>query len=314
MTLSLFLYIFATQSIYALSWIKMGRRNLFEDSLPFIENFFDRADFRSFSERKFEQLFEVNKLDWQITIGKYPKELLQFLVRKKLLFENYYTDNFNQNKILYSWKTQDEYTVMTGLKTGSYFTFYSAMFFHQLTLQIPKTYYLNFEHSESSAFTNGSEITQESIDRAFAGSQRKSKVTAAFIDKKVIITNGKYTGKLGVIRQQNNQQCFGYTNLERTLIDIAVRPVYAGGVFEVLEAYRQAKGKLNVLLLKQYLDQLNYVYPYQQVVGFYLEKAGFSPNEYLLFDKKKEFRFYLTYDIRQKEFSKEWSLYHPKGL
>ena len=33
------------------------------------------------------------------------------------------------------------------------------------------------------------------------------------------------------------------TNIERTLIDIAVRPVYSGGVFEVLKAYRLAKDK-----------------------------------------------------------------------
>lgn len=30
------------------------------------------------------------------------------------------------------------------------------------------------------------------------------------------------------------------TDLERTLIDIAVRPAYSGGVFEVLEAFKNA--------------------------------------------------------------------------
>ncbi|MBK8734668.1 MAG: hypothetical protein IPL98_01825 [Saprospiraceae bacterium] len=44
------------------------------------------------------------------------------------------------------------------------------------------------------------------------------------------MTNRKFTNKLGVIKRQNNNQCFDFTDLERTLIDVAVRPVYAGGV------------------------------------------------------------------------------------
>ena len=47
------------------------------------------------------------------------------------------------------------------------------------------------------------------------------------------------------------------TDLERTLIDIAVRPEYAGGVYEVLNVYRLAKGKVSANNEKLTSGQLN---------------------------------------------------------
>ena len=60
-----------------------------------------------------------------------------------------------------------------------------------------------------------------------------------------------------------------FTNLERTLIDATVRPVYAGGVFEVRKAYELAKEKVSVNRLAALLQKLDYTYPYHQAIGFY---------------------------------------------
>ncbi len=90
--------------------------------------------------------------------------------------------------------------------------------------------------------------------------------------------------------------------------------MYSGGVFEVLEAYRLAMEQLDVKKMISYLDQLDYIYPYHQAVGFYLEKAGYDAKSLQLFDKGKDFDFYLTYNIRNKAFSERWKLYYPKGI
>ncbi len=229
--------------------------------------------------------------------------------------ENTFIDDTNESKTIYSWKSNDEFTIISGLKSDSYFSHYSALYLHQLSLQIPKTIYLNFEHKAASSYNSTDNILlQESIDKAFQGSQRKSLVTYSFLEKKIILLNGKFTNKLGVEKKLSNEQCFEYTDIERTLIDLSVRPVYAGGVFEVLEAYKLAKGKINVVKLANYLSQLDFIYPYHQVIGFYLEKAGYSENDIENFKKDMKFNFYLTYDIRNKEFSEKWKLYYPKGF
>lgn len=293
----------------------MVKRNTLDINRPMIEIFFDHWTSRSFTKNKFQSIFNINKEDWNIPADKNASKVLDYLVKTDIITASSFSDDAKENILIYSWKSQDEFTIISGLKSDSYFAFYTSLFLHQLTLQIPKTIYLNFEH-KSAKNPNLIEktLTQEQIDKAFSGSQRKSSLSYLFRDKKIILTNGKDTGKLGVIKQQNDSQCYYYTDLERTLIDIAVRPVYVGGVFEVLEAYKLAKNKLDVRKLSEYLEKLRYKYPYHQAIGFYLEKANYSESEIELFRKEIKLNFYLTYDIRNKEFSEKWKLYYPKGF
>jgi hypothetical protein len=69
------------------------------------------------------------------------------------------------------------------------------------------------------------------------------------------------------------------TSLERTLIDVTVRPGYAGGIEGVLNAYRRALDAISVSRPVNILKQLDYVYPYHQAVGFYMERAGFQDKQ-----------------------------------
>ena len=293
----------------------MARKNKLDLSLPTIEGYFDKESVKSFTEKKFSEILNKNSHDWNIQPNRNTRRVLDYLLKREMLVKNSFINDSNEVKLIYSWKTQDEYTVISGLKSDSYFAYYTSLFLHQLTLQIPKTVYLNFEHkSEKRSNDHETNLTQEAIDNAFNGSQRKSSLTFSFNDKKIVLTNGKFTNKLGVVKRQNNNQWFEYTNLERTLIDIAVRPVYAGGVFEVIEAYKIAKGKLNVRRMAKYLEKLDYIYPYHQVIGFYLEKAGYADRDIEFFKKEMKFNFYMTYDIRKREFSEKWKLYYPKGI
>lgn len=304
--------------------LTMIRKNQLDTSRSFIEDFFDKADIKAFTVHAFRAIFDRNRYKWNVSQKKTSEQVLDYLVRRELLFTNNITDAENNIRTIYSWKTLDEYTVITGLKSNSYLAYYTAIYLHQLSLQIPKTIYLNVEHGSPmpsighivaiNSIDDENILTQESIDKAFQGSQRKSSLFYFYQDKKIILTNGKYTNKLGVVKRQSKDQCFEFTDLERTLIDISVRPVYAGGVFEVLEAYKRAKGKTNGEKVADYLTRLNFIYPYHQVIGFYMEKAGYDESDIKHFKKGMNFNFYLTYDIRNKVFSEKWRLYYPNGF
>ena len=105
------------------------------------------------------------------------------------------------------------------------------------------------------------------------------------------------------------------TKIERTLIDIAVRPDYAGGPYQVLEAYVAARGRISGNVLVATLKKLDYVYPYHQVIGAYMLRAGFSRAQLAPLQRLGlNYDFYLTYGLKEADFIKEWRLHVPKGF
>ena len=105
------------------------------------------------------------------------------------------------------------------------------------------------------------------------------------------------------------------TNIERTLIDIAVRPAYAGGPLQVLAAYRGAMDRVSVGVLVATLRKLEYIYPFHQAIGFYMERAGYPESKFTrLKELGLEFDFYLSYGVKDPEYIPKWRLYIPRGL
>jgi hypothetical protein len=132
----------------------------------------------------------------------------------------------------------------------------------------------------------------------------------------IVQLSGKHTDNLEV---QNLGIAAGVTvpvtSIERTLIDITVRPTYAGGVHQVLDAYRRANGKISILKLISTLKTLDYVYPYHQAIGFYLDRSGYPQK---LFSGLKnlgiDLDFYLAHNMEDKVYDSDWHLYYPKGM
>src|SRR5262249_7990404 len=132
---------------------------------------------------------------------------------------------------------------------------------------------------------------------------------------KVYLLNGKSVGKVGVITMNFAGVSLPVTNIERTLIDVTVRPEYAGGVDTVFAAYQAAKGRFSVNRLVSYLKQMKYVYPYHQAIGFYLEQAAYPASALALLRRLPiAHKFYLAYQMPKTRFSEHWSLFYPEGI
>jgi hypothetical protein len=127
-----------------------------------------------------------------------------------------------------------------------------------------------------------------------------------------------HTGLLGVIERELPDVPIPVrvTSIERTLIDIAVRPAYAGGTQAVLNAYQQASRDVDVQTLINLLDKIKYIYPYHQSIGFYMEHSGcYSPEQMeLIRCIPRHYNFYLDYEIRDPSFDKTWRIFYPKSL
>ena len=160
-------------------------------------------------------------------------------------------------------------------------------------------------------------LEQDRIDYAFARACRRSRNLARFKDIEVCLLSGKNTKNAGVTDMLiESGVTVRLTNIERTLIDITVRPIYAGGVFSVLDAYREAYQQVSINKLAAMLKSIGFIYPYHQSIGFYLERAGcYSKDQIKIIDRfEKNYDFYLTHQIKDKAYSDRWRLYYPKGL
>jgi hypothetical protein len=222
-----------------------------------------------------------------------------------------------KKKTVYAWGPVPFYEVVLGISPKCYFSHYSAVKIHGLTEQTPKTFYVNEEQRLESWLAG--RLTQATIDAAFRRPVRVTRRVAETDDYRVIFLNGKNTANLGVVEQEfkgTEGERFGrirVTNVERTLIDVTVRPVYSGGVSEVFKAFKLARERVSVNRLAAMLKKLAFIYPYHQAIGFYLERAGYRSSSLdLLRSIPREFDFYLEHGLKEKEYVKEWRLFIPK--
>ena len=290
------------------------RRTKLERATPKILEFFLDSPAKVFRKMQLADILSSHRGEWKLPAGMTFTSFLEFLTTMNVIREVTIPSEHYSDEKRYVVGEPSVYSVALSLKPKSYLTHGTAVVLHGLTDQIPKTLYVNYEQSPK---PQGGGLTQEGIDRAFANRQRQSNLTYKYEDFQIVVINGKHTNRLEVTQLPGTGgELLDVTKLERTLIDIAVRPSYAGGVVQVLEAFEKAKPLASVNTLVATLKKLNYVYPYHQVIGFYMEKAGYPEGQWQKLKKLGlSFDFYLTYQLpANKKYDPKWRLYYPGGL
>jgi hypothetical protein len=293
----------------------MPRRSSTERSKLF--GFFDSADQRVFTEAQLSAILKEYGSEWRLPQTMSKRRFIDLLTTEGKLRHIEFTpiNHPSARRISrYTWGEASPFQMGLSLQSkGAYLSHGTAVFLHSLNDQIPTTIYVNREQSPKDFGT--SELTQAGIDRAFAGKQRESTFVYTFGQWRFVLLAGKHTGRLEVSDLRFGDELLDVTKIERTLIDIVVRPVYAGGTFQVMEAFRNARSRISVSTLIATLKKLDYVYPYHQAIGFYMERAGYDPAQYgRLKALGLEYDFYIGHGIREPEHNSDWRLFFPKGL
>ena len=287
---------------------------------PDIIRFFDQLPSKVLHHADLTRILNEQRAFWRLTLTTSTAEFIHFLMDSGKLsaFEFPFPRPYKK-KTVYAWGPVPFYEIVLGISAKCYFSHYSAIKIHGLTEQSPKTLYIN-EEQRLESWLSGT-LTQATINAAFKRPVRVTKRVAETDEYRVVFLNGKNTANLGVVEQQFDGaggELFGrlrVTNLERTLIDSTVRPVYSGGVSEVLKAFTLARERISVNRLAAMLKKLAFIYPYHQVIGFYLERAEYRPSSIDLLRRiPREFDLCLEHGLKEKEYVKEWRLFIPKGF
>jgi len=278
-----------------------------------IKSFFSKNVGRVVSTLELYNIIWTHSDQWGIATSLHHKKVTSQLVTKGIIKLIELEHPSKGNKKLYAphdWK-DDPFEIGMQITTDVYFTHYTAMVVHGLTDQIPKSYFVNYERPTPSI---KAEIDQEIIDENFSKPLKRSSNIYSYHDFKFYLLQGVHTGHLGVKDFGNDVKSL-CTDLERTLIDITVRPGYSGGVTEVLEAFTRAKETININQLVSYIKKIQHAYPYHQAIGFYMERAGY-PESHLKLIKEIgiNYKFYLSHGIRNPKFSSDWNIVYPNGF
>lgn len=291
----------------------MGRPNKFQIMELFksdIVEMLQSTEKTIFTEGDLADILADNRSDWKLPFSASVEDFIYFLTNATLLdLVELDFPTIVIKRYIFGKNEPSVYEIACSFHEKVYLSHYTAAFYHGLTDNIVKAVYINQEQSPKN--DNDWVPTQEAIHTAFSKPMRTTNRKTIYKGQKIHWLTGKNTGQLGVIEEERIR----LTNIERTLIDIAVRPEYGGGVHEILTMYQNARDQVSVNKIYSYLKKLNHVYPYHQSIGFYLEKAGYKESSLRLLERFPiEMDFYLDYELKDKHYSERWKLYYPAYL
>jgi predicted transcriptional regulator of viral defense system len=250
-------------------------------------------------------------------LAKHTKleEFLDFLViRRKLLSVQLESKKYGKEVTRYCVGKPSPFALAASMRKNGYLSHGTAAYLHNLIRPAPDVIYLNVEQSPKVA--RESELTQPAIDRAFARKQRQSNLSFENQELVITIIAGKNTGRAGVEHVTHSSvPGIPATSLERTLIDIVVRPSYAGSIHQIFDALRAARERVSVRKLLAIRDQLNHTYPYAQSLGFLMQLADYNTEDLdLLRSRITNYKFYVVHGIKNREFDQDWRIFFPSEL
>ena len=294
------------------SWLNEAARVL-EDEGPLVLN---RTDLK----RLIAEHFEKMQLPDEIGADELVKALVTkgFLLKEKLLpLSRPKSNEESEYRTIekYVQKKASVVDVALSIRPNSYISHASAAQHHGLVpAKSGDRIYVNKEQSTKPDFNSA--LTQESIDRAFANAPRTSNLVYGLKKAEIVLLGGKNTGNHGVIIAAGNLgRRVPVTSIERTLVDMTVRPIYSGGVSGVLAAFAKAGHTASIPRIIEALKALRYTYPYHQAVGFYLQRVG-VPSAKLAPLRKFEIscNFYLANQMSTKRLDPTWRVYYPEEI
>jgi predicted transcriptional regulator of viral defense system len=270
---------------------------------------------RVWRKRDLTNLIRTSRAEWKLKERISADTLLAWMLEHTKLHELSIHSELEGALTRYVWNEASPLAIAASLAPKGYFCHATAAAFHGLLTFNPDTIYINREQSAKP--TPEGPLTQQGIDTAFTNKQRVSRNVYSWATGRLVVVNGKNSARLGVELRRIENSGFDHdvTGIERTLVDLTVRPDYAGGPVQVLEAFKRARQVVTADRMLQILDGLAYKYPFHQAIGFYMHRAGYADADLeALRTRAMSVDFYVGYGNAARDFDAAWRVHFPKNL
>ena len=208
--------------------------------------FFDGTSRKALTLTNLVGILDDHGDEWRLARTMTLNKFIHFLLDRTQLTMHKFPFP-SQSTTLYYWGSPMVYEIAMQLRPTVYLSHLTAMQYHNLLeANTQRTIYINVEQSPKPMHPG--ELDQSRIDAAFRRPPRLTRNRAQVEDYTYCLLSGKNTSMLEV----RNEKAPGIadpikvTSLERTLVDIVVRPAYSGGARYILEAYRRAADKVDI--------------------------------------------------------------------
>jgi hypothetical protein len=302
--------VYIPASLTSFVFVKMVASNI---AVQELSSFFDTSANKVFWPSDLSDIFVRYRTAWKIPRSMKFPAFTEFLLHHTKLKELKLRCAKYSSPLRYTWGDVSPVSVALSTNRHAYLSHASGLWVHGLGGNA-RQLYVNHEQSEKPQ--NDGQLTQEATDRVFRNQPRHSKLIYELSGTKIVVLNGKFTGQLGVEKLLSpTGESVDVTCLERTLIDVTVRPQYAGGVLRVIDAFAAARGRVSIRKLVRMLKTLDHTYPYHQAIGFYLKRSGYGAEDQTsLKGIGLRLDFYLSYGLSNPLFDPGWRIWYPRTL
>ena len=196
------------------------------------------------------------------------------------------------------------YDFVYSLEKNGFFSMFTSLNIQGLTNFRDNFIFISKERMKRVNF-NSKDITQEAIDKAFTNKPRRTKAHDTIYNYNVVMLESNNTQEIGII----NYNGYKISSINRAFVEIISNIQYSKTPDDVIYEFKNLKDKLDINEIFNIIEKFDFVYPYYQLAGYYLEKIGFLKEELSkFFNKKTDLIFYTIKNKEKYTLDEYWAI------
>lgn len=196
------------------------------------------------------------------------------------------------------------YDFVYSLEKNGFFSMFTSLNIQGLTNFRDNFIFISKERMKRVNFKS-KDITQEAIDKAFTNKPRRTKAYATIYNYNIVILESNNTQEIGIIKYKG----YKISSINRAFVEIISNIQYSKTPDDVIYEFKNLKDKLDINEIFNIIEKFDFVYPYYQLAGYYLEKIGFLKEELSkFFNKKTDLIFYTIKNKEKYTLDEYWAI------